>query len=241
MHSPEQVFTDLEGDRGARESEIRLLERFIQRAMEHEIGMLRRSTILVVYAHLEGFCKFALLAYAAALNSLKLKCSDASYPVAAAGLTKVFAALRDANSKHPFFKSTFPDDTWLHLMERERTFIEAYDRVSATLVEIPDQAVDTKYNVSPVVLKKMMYQLGLNYPALDPYSGKIHRLLQIRNAIAHGDRLRIPSEQDLVDSIGAVLNVMTFIQNEVFEALKNQAYLRVVPAGRAENVSAAAG
>lgn len=228
MHSPEQVFEDIEGDRSAREGEIRLLERLTKAASESEKDMLRRSTILLVYAHLEGFCKFALLAYAAALNSLKINCGEASYPVAAAGLTKIFAALRDVNSKHDAFRSALPDDTQLHLTAREQIFIEKYEEMSATIVQIPDEAVDTKFNVSPIILKKMLFQLGLNYPAIEPHAGNIHRLLNIRNAIAHGDRLRIPSEKEVSDSISATLEVMQFLQGEVFNALKDKLYLRTV-------------
>src|SRR5262249_53536879 len=111
MHSLEDVYSDLEGDRGSRESEVRLIERLIQMAdSDLEKNMLRRTIILLIYAHLEGFCKFALLAYAAALNSLNISCSEAAYPIAAAGLTKVFAALRDPNSKHDAFRRPLPDD-----------------------------------------------------------------------------------------------------------------------------------
>jgi hypothetical protein len=241
MHSPDDVFEDLEGDRRSREAEIRLLERLIQRASnQDEKEMLRRSIILLTYAHLEGYCKFALQAYAAALNALRLRCADASYPIAAAGLAKVFAALRDPNRKHDAFRRTLPDDVQLHLAAREQIFIEKYEGISASTIEISDEAIDTKYNLSPVILKKMLFQLGLSYPAVEPYSGDIYKLLQIRNAIAHGDRLRVPSEEDVAACIAAMLSVMAFLQNEVFLALKNGLYRRVVPQLPAEQPHAPA-
>jgi hypothetical protein len=227
MHSPDAVFADIEGDRGARESEIRLVGRLIQAAaIQEEKDMLKRTIILLIYAHLEGFCKFTLLAYAAALNSLKLKCSDASYPIAAAGLTKVFAALRDPNSKHDAFRNALPDDSQLHLAAREQIFIESYEEISAVTLSIPDQAIDTKSNLSPIILKKMLFQFGLDYPSVEGHAGNIHRLLQIRNAISHGDRLRVPSDEEVTDCLSATLDVMAYLQNEVFLALKNRLYLR---------------
>lgn len=228
MHSPDDVFGDLEGDRRSREAEVRLLERLIRTSDEDEKAMLRRLIILLTYAHLEGFCKFALQAYMAALNALRLRCADASYPIAAAGLTKVFAALRDPNSKHDEFRRQLPDDSQLHLAAREQIFVEAYEGLSGSIVEIPDSVVDTKSNLSPIILKKMLFQLGLHYPAVDAHSGSIYRLLQIRNAIAHGDRLRVPSENDVSSCVTAMLEVMSFLQNEIFVALKNGLYLRAL-------------
>ena len=64
MHSADDVFQDLEGDRDQREAEIRLLENIAARSSSDlERNMLSRSLALLIYAHLEGFCKFALLAY----------------------------------------------------------------------------------------------------------------------------------------------------------------------------------
>jgi RiboL-PSP-HEPN len=229
MHSPDDVFEDLEGDRRTREAEIRLFERLITLAEnQNEKDMLRRCIILLTYAHLEGFCRFALQAYAAALNALRLRCVDASYPIAAAGLAKVFAALRDPQSKHEAFRRTLPDDTQLHLAAREQAFIERYENISASTVEISDDVIDTKSNLSPVVLKKMLFQLGLSYPAVEGHSGNIYKLLNIRNAIAHGDRLRIPSEEVVGSCVTAMLDVMAFLQDEVFNALKSELYRRAV-------------
>jgi hypothetical protein len=230
MHSPDDVFEDLEGDRRSRESEIRLIERLIELSdSQDEKGMLRRSIVLLTYSHLEGYCKFALLAYAAALNAMKLNCAEASYPIAAASLAKVFAALRDPNSKHDAFRRTLPDDAQLHLAAREQIFIETYEHISSTTVNIADQVIDSKYNLSPVILKKMLFQLGLPYPSVEAQSGNIYKLLQIRNAIAHGDRLRVPSEADVADCTSAMFDVMSFLQDEVFRALKNGLYRRIIP------------
>ncbi len=114
MRSPEDVFQELEEDRAVRESEIRLIENFISRSSpETEKVMLRRTLVLLTYAHLEGFCKFSLMAYAAAV---------------------------------------------------------------------------------------------------------------IRNAIAHGDRLKEPKESDVRDYLSAAFDVMKFVQSEIFDALSKKAY-----------------
>jgi hypothetical protein len=143
----------------------------------------------LTYAHLEGFSKFALMAYAASVNALRLPCQDASTPLVALTLSNVFAALRDMNSKHPEF-SRLVEDRELHLLARERSFIENFGRITSQRVEIPDHAVDTKSNLSSIVLKRNLY--GLQYPIVAKHGGTIDRLLGVRNAIAHGDKLKTP-------------------------------------------------
>jgi hypothetical protein len=191
MHSPESVYSDLEADRRSREGEIRLIERlFAMSASDDEKNMIKRSLVLVAYAHLEGYCKFSLFSYAAALNSLGISCSDASIPIAAASLSKVFAALRDPQSKHPAFRRSMPDDAQLHLAAREQIFLKSFHSVSSGKLNIPDRVVDTKSNLSPDVLRKMLFQLGLSYSSVEQHQSNLARLLGIRNPPA------MPVQQD---------------------------------------------
>lgn len=227
MRSPDDVFQDLEADRLQREAELRLIENFAARTdVEAERNMLFRSLALLTYAHLEGFCKFALMAYAGAVNALALPCRDAAFPVVAASLGDVFAALRNPNSKAPEFRNGLPDDQELHMLWRERTFVEVYEVILGRTVEIPDRVIDTKANLNSVVLKRNLYQLGLNYPAVDLHRGAIDRLLGVRNAIAHGDALRVPSADHIREYTSAAFEVMQFVQSSVFAALRDGAFRR---------------
>ena len=227
MRSPDDVVQDLERDRQQREAEIRLIENLAARsASDAERNMLRRSLVLLAYAHLEGFCKFALFAYAAAVNEARLPCREAAAPLVAATLTKVFAALRETNSKHPVFARNLPDDQKLHLAAREQRFVEDFDRITATLVEIPDHVVDTESNLKAAVLKRNLFRLGLNYPVVEPHGGTLNRLLGVRNAIAHGDALMVPKEQEVRDYLTAGFAIMDLVQSEIYDALRRSAYRR---------------
>jgi hypothetical protein len=240
MRSPEEVFEDIENDRAHREREIRLIENIASRTeSEAEGNMLRRSLVLLTYAHFEGFCKFALLSYASAINAVGLPCSDATTPLVAATLNRVFAALRNANSKHPDFARELPDDRDLHLLARERIFIDNYQAMVAQRIELSDQLVDTKSNLNSVILKKNMYQLGLDYPVIEAHRGDIDKLVGIRNAIAHGDRLKIPAAKDVDDYTAAAFAVMRFVQHEVYESLRREAYRKVSPAAGSPPASVA--
>lgn len=227
MRSLEQVHEDIEKDRAIREGEIRLIENIAARTdNEAEAGMLRRSLILLAYAHFEGFCKFALLAYASAINAIGLPCREACTPLVAATLSKVFAALRDVNNKHEAFAYGLPDDRDLHLLARHRSFIDNYETIIARRVELADSLVDTKSNLNSLVLKRNLYQLGLEYPVVDTHRSSIDRMLGVRNAIAHGDALKVPTADEVAEYTTAAFEVMQFVQLEVYNALRNEAYRR---------------
>jgi hypothetical protein len=187
--------------------------------------------VILTYAHLEGFTKFVLFAYTSSINSMKLRCSNAAVPIAAASLSRVFAALRNPDSKHEFFKRKMPDDAKLHLVAREHAFVGEFDQVYAQDVEISDALIDTKSNLSPDVLRKLLFQLGLPYGKVDEHQTTISKLLGVRNSITHGDRLKIPSEAEVKEYIGSALDVMSFLQSEIYSALHNQIYLRKASAG----------
>ena len=80
MSSPEEIFRQIQNDRAVREREVRLIGNSARRATnEAERDMLFRTAVVLTYAHLEGFCRFALMAYVSAVNSMKLSCSEASF------------------------------------------------------------------------------------------------------------------------------------------------------------------
>jgi hypothetical protein len=230
MRSPDDIFQDLERDRLLREGEIRLLDNMAARiSIDAERGTLHRLLVLLTYAHLEGFCKFALSAYASAINASGLPCREASTAVVAASLGRAFAALRDLRSKHPAFGRKLPDDGDLHMLWRERTFVDEYEKMLSRTVDIPDRIIDTKANLSSIVLKRNLYQLGLDYPLIDRHRSSLDMLLGVRNAIAHGDILRVPSAAQVSEYTSAAFDVMKFIQNEIFTALRQETYRRPVP------------
>jgi hypothetical protein len=228
MPSPDEVYQDIEIDRARRENEIRLIENFAARTEnEAERNMLRRSLVLLIYAHLEGACKFSLSAYAAAINGLALPCREAAAALVAASLGRVFAALRDINSRHPELARQLPNDRELHLLARERAFIEAFDEIVAQNVEISDRIIDTRSNLNSVLLKRLLYMLGLNYPIVDQQRSNIDMLLGVRNAIAHGDVLKVPTEREVQGYSSAAFEVMRFVQDEIYSALRDERYRKI--------------
>ena len=228
MRSAESVFQDIENDRLGREAEVRLIERFLSEAStDDERRTLRRSLILLSYAHFEGFCKFSLTAYLSAINSFGLKCNEVSVPLVAAALTKVFDALRDDNKKHDLFRDKLNTDLDVHRMARQQKFVAKYEEeVSQTVVSISDNVVDAKSNMNSVMLKRNLFMLGLPFPFIDQHKFAIDRLVHVRNAIAHGDSLMDPKPDALASYLETARAIMSEIQWLILSALDEKQYLR---------------
>ncbi|WP_332302529.1 MAE_28990/MAE_18760 family HEPN-like nuclease [Rhizobium sp. GR12] len=227
MPSALDVHAELEADRASREAEIRLIEQMHDSSdNEDDQVRLRRIIVMLTYAHLEGFCRFALTAYASTINGMGLTCSTASPAIAAAGLSNVFGALRDSQRKHDVFRKALPNDTALHLSAREQQFVVDYETISKINVQIPDKLIDMKSNVDTDILKKLLFQLGLDFESVETHRSVLNRLLGTRNAIAHGDRLKEPKKEQVAEYLVAARSIMAFIQDEVFNALKNDTFLK---------------
>lgn len=226
MRSADEAYEDIEEDRAVREAEVRLIERYYNAAVSaNERTMLARSLVLLTYAHVEGFTKFALQTYISVINGMKIPCYKATLPLAAATLSSVFAALRDVNARHSVFRD-LPSDHDIHLQQRNVDFIEKYDTIMAQVVDIPDSAIEAATNLNSRMLKRALFKMGLSLPELEPYHGTIDRLLGERNAIAHGDRIHVPKPEAIADYLHTTFKLMLLIQQEIYGALNDETYYR---------------
>lgn len=233
MRSVEEVVGDLESDRLSRDGELRLVSRLAETStIESERAMLRRSLVLLTYSHLEGFCRFAISTYVSALNSSGLSCDAVTAAVAAASMTKVFRALRDTNHKHPLFKKSLADDSAVHMAAREQIFVERARQFFAGQVNIPDEFVETHYILSTDVIRKLMFQVGLQTDEVEPRRSSIEKLKHVRNRIAHGDRIKVPSEDEVATFLDTAREVMDLIQREITFALTHETYRKPVENGQ---------
>jgi hypothetical protein len=217
----------LEADQAWREDEIRALHnRGADIQNEKELKRYRRALVLLLYAHYEGFCKFALSLYADAVNQSGLLCGEASYAIAAASLGDLFRGLRNPQTKCQLFRRDLPDDFSLHQFARERDFVELSCEFDKRPVMIPDHIVDTESNLRPVVLKKNLYRLGLPHDQFEQYDGEINMLLNVRNGIAHGS-LKDGVEERLYEELRtATATIMSGLSAAIMKALLERQYAR---------------
>ncbi len=224
----ESLWAEIENEQAWRTEEIRFFQNQLANIhSEQGQKQYRRVLIVLLYAHLEGFCRFALLHYIKAVNNEDISCGNASYPIAAASLADLFHALRYPDTKCPEFRNTLPDDKKLHLFARDREFVERVDAFEARRVAIPEDVVDMESNLKPVVLRKNLYRIGLPHDQFAAVEGQIDRLLKYRNKISHGvmrEGIDAKLYQELRD---AVFFVMDEVKRQIMDALQNGKYMRV--------------
>ena len=226
MNLPD-LSAQLELELAWRQAEIRFFQnRGTTLIKVEEQDQYRRAVILVLYAHFEGFCKFAFDLYRTAINGEKVACQDASPAIAAAGWARLFKELRDPSTKCIEFRHALPDDTKLHRFARDREFMERTIEFGRLDVTIPDDFVDTESNLKPVVLRKILFRLGLPYDQFSQHEGKIHRLLRVRNEIGHGETRSGVNATDYGELRAIVFEIMEAIKRQVLESLRQNHFLR---------------
>jgi hypothetical protein len=224
-----ELYAEMESDQEWRQKEIRFFQnRLAHLSSEEQKNQFRRALILILYAHFEGFCKFALTLYVNAINSEGIPCEKANYAIAAASLANLFMELRNPDKKCPEFRRTLPDDAKLHKFARDREFVERFTDFINQPVLIPEHVVDTESNLKPVVLRKNLYRLGFPHTQFDGVQGNVDKLLNYRNLIAHGETQTGIKQNVYEDLRVTTYTIMDEIKRVVMEALQEKLYLRSI-------------
>lgn len=218
---------EIEAEIAWRADEMQILGKALLTGPTEKQDRLRKAMVVMLYSHLEGFTKFALLHYLAAVNRKGLLLGQASYCIAAAAATALFRDLRDPNKKSDYFRSTLPDDTSLHRFARDRHFIDEYDKyITTSAISIADNVVDMESNLKPEVLAKNLYRLGLPYQLPKSVNSNLVILLGFRNKIAHGE-IRSGMKIERYDLCKKAFDdTVKFLKSILIAAYRDEAFLK---------------
>ena len=194
---------------------------------KNEKDKYRKSLVLLLYSHLEGFIKFSLLNYAQYLNALQRKRKEFDYTLIATSMDKEFKAYENRNSKSPLFKnSKIPSDSSIHNLYRRVNLLESSkDLLNKTLI-IDDNAVDTESNLWYIVLRKNLYRLGLPDDMFAEYEKDIDALVNRRNSIAHGGRSSGVQDREYAKWETSVKSIMESIIKKIYLYTNEEKYLQ---------------
>lgn len=106
----------------------------------------------------------------------------------AASMENVFKCYENKDSKCREFKTALPNDAKLHRFSRQKDFVMELNNFLNVIAQIPDDIADTESNLKPVILRKIMFRLGFDISIVNNYESSINKLLEYRNAIAHGNQ-----------------------------------------------------
>lgn len=216
----------LELEREWREAEIRFLNNLQEGLSEADRPKIRRSIVCLLYAHIEGFVRFAFSLYIDQVNNKGLTCKDVSPAIAAAAFAKELKALKDSNSKSPLFLNTLPDDKHLHGFARDVQFLSHIGNFYDHPVIISEGYINTENNVGREVIEKMLFQVGLEYSDLKETYSPLNRLLNVRNDIAHGKRKQGITDEDYNIFLTCCRSVMNTISRRLTSSFGAEKYLK---------------
>lgn len=94
------------------------------------------------------------------------------------------------------------------------------------ILNISDDVIDTESNLKSHVLKKILFRLDMDFALVDDYQKDINELVNKRNAFAHGDRVRGPSNEEYERYKEQALNLMLKIKSIVYDNFSLKKFLK---------------
>jgi len=225
-----ELRAELEADRAWREEEIRRFQnQGTQLLNPADLDLYRRLLVLILYAHYEGFCKFAFTLYIGAINRESLQVAEVSHAIAAIAMSDILKALANPDSKADEFRNVLLDDPKVNKFARQREFLRRLDTYRAQTVSIPDDAIDFESNLKPVVLRKSLYQIGLRHDQFKSIEGEITQLLKSRNDIAHGSTKAGIDGKTYSRLRQCAFKVMAVVLSQISQALASEDFRKREP------------
>lgn len=222
----DEFFSELEDGWAIRQDELLNLQNLAARMNVADADRYRRAMVLMLYAHFEGGVKFSFQVYVKFLNELNIAVGDANTEIAAAGISDVMQALRDPYRKCPEFSRELPDDSDLHRFARDRELMSVLPEILSRKLSIDDRVVNTESNLKPVILRRILYRLGLDHHLYDHHEYAINKMIRIRNSIAHGESMAGVSEEKYEKLRDVVFDVMQDVRLKLRDCLHRQVYRR---------------
>ena len=223
----EQVRAEVEESFTWRQDELRFLRNLVETIKDQEDKRRYRKTLVVMlYSHFEGFWKDAFLIYLKAINDERLPTGQADYAIAAANISDILGALADHDAKSSLLWKHKPADRKLRTRARQQEFIKRLEEIMSRPIVIPETLVDTESNLTPNVMRKNLFALGFQYDRFKSQEGTIHNLVRRRNDVAHGSRTSGFEAEEYSELEGIVFEVMNEITVVIFDAIRRRQYLR---------------
>lgn len=215
----------LEEELAWRQEELVFLKNQLNFVNETKRDKYRKSMILMLYAHFEGFTKIALQTYIQYLNELEIKVDNVNSNLQASHMQKEFNAYDNLDKKNRFFKKPLPEDAKLHRFCRRVEFIEAFDNYRDTELVLPDEIIDTESNLWYIVLQKNLYKVGLPIDLFEEQHADIDALVNRRNSIGHGNFRTGVTQEEYDKWERKTFSVMSQMNIILYDYAANRKYL----------------
>lgn len=231
--SPEDFRAQLQYDLDWRKREIAILANQLDFISENDKEIYCKALIVLLYSHFEGFCRLAFLTYLKLINDEKITRSCATEYIIASSLLDLFHDIKhtknfNSNCCDIFNVSSNEVKFSKHFIQTQ--FIRKFDEILMQEINISEKLsaniVDAESNLSPKVISRILYRLGLPYDEFDRYKGNICNLLKRRNSYAHGDHVVGIKERDYRDLEESIFSMISDLMMLLTSAAENKCYLK---------------
>ena len=205
---------ELEADLKWREAELASLKLLVSDSSHGTIRnqVLLRALCALLYAHYEGFCKFAWDYYLGSLEKTQVLRHECVDQIAKTSLLKEFKEMRGDTSPEAIWD--FCTNRFQLLMQEKLVFI---------------LKLETASNLWPALLISNSSSVGLDCSLARDHATKLKGLVTRRNDIAHGQKMMIRDLDEYQAYENAAIVVMHELAISVLEALESRCYLAEDP------------
>lgn len=223
----EELRTAMETELAWRQEELAFLKNQLSNIQDEvQRDKYRKSLVLMLYSHFEGFVKICLLSYIQYVNSLHLKRESFNEKLIASSMNREFNAYDNNDEKCNIFKKKLPEDKRLHRFHRRVNLLEELEEFKQSDLLIPDETIDTESNLWYIVLQKNLYKVGLPIDLFDDLSSDIDALVNRRNSIAHGTERAGVKENEYLQWETKTYRVMEEIIRCIYHDVCHEKYLK---------------
>ena len=203
---------ELEAERDWRIAEFGRVKRILQiihkTENENYVRTYLKMTIPMIYAHWEGYCVASFKLMAEYINKEEIDARMCTYNLITYANTVAYDKLKG--------KSSF---------EHRTEFSREFEKILDGKLKIPAR-IDTKSNLNYKVLKEILDIFEININKFQKYESDLNTLVNIRNAIAHGENSIIPDIEKMEKSIKCITEMIDIFLVEQTEYIKNEDYLK---------------
>ncbi|MGW2471866.1 MAE_28990/MAE_18760 family HEPN-like nuclease [Streptomyces sp. NPDC001665] len=184
---------------------------------------LRRALLVLLYAHVEGFAKFAFEQYADVVNKAKLPVEQVKNPLAAACLLERFKTYRASTVADPHD----PAGNRMRQVLKDAEFVSDMFQLQKKVVILDvEKVTSSDSNLSSSVLRRNMALLALDDSDIHKFTSALDGLLKLRNGIAHGENINLNSDPTFIKLEGRVRDLCDSLTRMIYQAVRDDLYKR---------------
>ncbi|MDO5560916.1 MAG: MAE_28990/MAE_18760 family HEPN-like nuclease [Oscillospiraceae bacterium] len=197
-----------------RRVELTTMKFSVKCAKGQELNTRLRASLVLLYAHWEGFVKKALTYYLQFVSNQKL-------------------VNRELN--HCFFAIELKYDLKLFSESKKNTVHtqivnDMFDKLDE-ISNIPyKKMIDTKSNLKSELFVELMKTVGLDYSDYETEFALIDtRLLKVRNEIAHGEAMQALSltQESYLELHEKIITIVDRLREQIIESARNKNYMKL--------------